>query len=93
VVVGRPALLAQRGLAMPPNLDAARVAAESRGETAIAAGWDGQARAVFVVAHTVKPASAEAVAQLKELGLRPVLLTGTTRRPPAPWPRRSGSRT
>ena len=75
-MVGRPALLAERGLAMPPNLDAARVAAESRGQTAIAAGWDGQARAVFVVADTVKPTSAEAVAQLKELGLRPVLLTG-----------------
>jgi P-type Cu+ transporter len=76
VVVGRPALLAERGLAMPPELEAARVAAESRGQTAIAAGWDGQARAVFVVADTVKPTSAEAVAQLKELGLRPVLLTG-----------------
>ena len=76
VVVGRPALLAERGLAMPPELEAARGAAESRGQTAIAAGWDGQARAVFVVADTVKPTSAEAVAQLKELGLRPVLLTG-----------------
>jgi Cu+-exporting ATPase len=76
VVVGRPALLAERGLAMPAELEAARGAAESRGQTAIAAGWDGQARAVFVVADTVKPTSAEAVARLKELGLRPVLLTG-----------------
>ena len=50
--------------------------AEARGQTAIAAGWDGQARAVFVVADTVKPTSAEAVASLKALGLRPVLLTG-----------------
>ena len=76
VVVGRPALLAERGLGMPSELDAARRDAESRGQTAIAAGWDGEARAVFVVADTVKPTSAEAVAQLKELGLRPVLLTG-----------------
>jgi P-type Cu+ transporter len=76
LVVGRPALLAERALAMPPELEAARGAAESRGQTAIAAGWDGQVRAVFVVADTVKPTSAEAVAQLKELGLRPVLLTG-----------------
>jgi len=76
VVVGRPALLAERGLAMRAELEAARGAAESRGQTAVAAGWDGQARAVFVVADTVKPTSAEAVAQLKELGLRPVLLTG-----------------
>ena len=75
-VVGRPALLAERGLAMPAELDAARAAAEARGQTAIAAGWDGQARAVFVVADTVKPTSAEAVASLTALGLRPVLLTG-----------------
>jgi Cu+-exporting ATPase len=76
VVVGRPALLAERGLAMPPELEAARATAEGRGQTAVAAGWDGQARAVFVVADTVKPTSAEAVRQLKEIGLRPVLLTG-----------------
>lgn len=42
----------------------------------LAAGWDGQARAVFVVSDTIKPSSAQAVAQLKSLGLRPVLLTG-----------------
>jgi Cu+-exporting ATPase len=76
VVIGRPALLAERGLGMPSELDAARRAAESRGQTAVAAGWDGQARALFVVADTVKPTSAEAVASLKQLGLRPVLLTG-----------------
>jgi Cu+-exporting ATPase len=43
-------------------------------------GWDGQARAVLVVADTVKPTSAEAVRQLRELGLRPVLLTGDNAR-------------
>ena len=59
-----------------PELDAARRAAEARGQTAIAAGWDGRATAVFVVADTVKDSSAEAVASLKALGLRPVLLTG-----------------
>jgi Cu+-exporting ATPase len=76
VVAGRPALLAERGLTFPPELEAARSAAETRGQTAVAAGWDGRARAVFVVADTVKPSSAEAVTSLRELGLRPVLLTG-----------------
>jgi Cu+-exporting ATPase len=42
----------------------------------VAVGWDGQARAVLVVADAVKPTSAEAVAQLRRLGLHPVLLTG-----------------
>jgi len=76
VIAGRPALLAEWALYLPPELDAARAAAEARGQTAIAAGWDGRATAVFVVADTVKPTSADAVASLKALGLRPVLLTG-----------------
>ena len=76
VVVGRPALMAEWGYALPAELEAARTEAESRGQTAVMAAWDRQARAVLVVADTVKPSSAEAVASLKELGLRPVLLTG-----------------
>jgi Cu+-exporting ATPase len=76
LVVGRPALLDDRGMRLPAELDAARVVAESRGRTAIAAGWDGDPMAVLVVADTVKPSSAEAVGALEQLGLRPVLLTG-----------------
>ena len=76
VLVGRPGWLAQRGLALGPELDCARRAAESAGQTAVAAAWDGEARAVFVVADKLKPTSAEAVRALRELGLHPVLLTG-----------------
>jgi P-type Cu+ transporter len=76
VVVGRPALLADWSMRLPDELEAATEAAERRGRTAVAVGWDGRARAVLVVADTVKPTSAEAVASLKALGLRPVLLTG-----------------
>jgi Cu+-exporting ATPase len=76
LVVGRPALLADWAMHLGPELAAARTEAERRGQTAIAAGWDGRATAVFVVADTVKQSSAEAVASLKALGLRPVLLTG-----------------
>jgi P-type Cu+ transporter len=76
VIAGRPALLADWATHLPPELEAARRAAEARGHTAIAAGWDGRATAVLAVADTVKPSSAEAVAALRNLGLRPVLLTG-----------------
>jgi Cu+-exporting ATPase len=76
VVAGRPALLADWAMHLPPSLEAARRAAEARGHTAIAVGWDGRATAVLAVADTVKPSSAEAVAALRGLGLRPVLLTG-----------------
>jgi P-type Cu+ transporter len=76
VLVGRPALLAERGVTLPDELATALGAAEALGRTAVAAAWDGRARGVLVVADTVKPSSADAVASLKALGLRPVLLTG-----------------
>ena len=76
LVVGRPALLADRAMRLPAVLEAAREAAERRGQTAVVAALDGHAAAVFVVADTVKSTSADAVASLKALGLRPVLLTG-----------------
>ncbi len=76
LIAGRPALLAGSAIHLSPELDAARRAAEARGQTAIAAAWDGRATAVFVVANTIKDSSAEAVAALKALGLRPLLLTG-----------------
>ncbi len=76
LIVGRPALLDDWAMHLPPELEAALEAAQARGQTAIAAGWDGQARAVLVVADTVKPSSAEAIERLGGLGLRTVLLTG-----------------
>jgi P-type Cu+ transporter len=76
LVAGRPRLLEEWGLTLPPELAAARDAAEAAGRTAVAAGWDGEARAVFVVSDQVKPTSREAVECLRRLGLRPILLTG-----------------
>ncbi|WP_208301469.1 cation-translocating P-type ATPase [Mycobacterium sp. DL440] len=76
LVVGRRQLLADWGQRLPPNLDTAMREAQSQGRTAIAVGWDGQARAVLVVADAVKPTSKEAIGQLRALGLEPIMLTG-----------------
>ena len=61
-------------------LAGAAEAAEAAGQTAVAVGWDGQVRGVLAVADTIKPTSAEAVARLRAVGLRPVLLTGDNER-------------
>ncbi|MGW4816834.1 HAD-IC family P-type ATPase, partial [Kitasatospora cineracea] len=79
VVAGREALLADWSQHLPAGLLTAKAAAERAGRTAIAVGWDGAARAVLEVADAVKPTSAEAIAELRALGLRPVLLTGDNR--------------
>ena len=76
VVAGRPALLADWAQHLTPELDAKRRELEAGGRTVVAAGWDGQARALFAVADEPKATSAEAVASLRELGMRPILLTG-----------------
>jgi Cu+-exporting ATPase len=76
VVVGRRALLARHDIPVPEALGVASTRAEAQGRTAVLVTWDGQARAVLVVADTVKPTSAAAIRGLRALGLSPVLLTG-----------------
>ena len=76
VVVGRESLLAETQMTLRPEIAAAKVDAEEQGKTVVAIGWDGIARGILIVADTVKPTSAEAVAAMKGLGLTPVLLTG-----------------
>ncbi|UTM37346.1 heavy metal translocating P-type ATPase [Rhodococcus pyridinivorans] len=76
VLVGRPKLLADWSQHLSQNLQHAFEQAQKSGGTAIAVGWDGKARGIVVVADAVKPTSAKAVAELRELGLRPILLTG-----------------
>jgi Cu+-exporting ATPase len=78
VLVGRARLLAEWSHHLPAELERGLAAARADGKTAVTVGWDGRARAVLVVADTVKPTSAQAVAQLRGLGLHPVLLTGDT---------------
>ncbi len=77
VLAGRPSWVGER-LSVASALQDAVAAADSQGRTAVVAGWDGSAHAVFEVGDTVKVTSRAAIAQLVALGLRPVLLSGDT---------------
>ncbi len=80
VVVGRERLLAEWSLTLPDSLRSAKESAEHQGRTPVVVAWDGQVRAVLVVADTIKDTSTEAVSRFRSLGLRPVLLTGDNER-------------
>lgn len=76
VVIGRAELLADWSVTLPDRLAEAKAAAERAGHTAVAVAWDGVARGVLVIADAIKATSAEAISDLRALGLTPVLLTG-----------------
>jgi Cu+-exporting ATPase len=76
VLAGQPALLQDRGLAIPARLADQCAEWEQSGRTVVLAGWDGHARGAVSVADTLKPSASAAVGQLRKLGLRTVLLTG-----------------
>ncbi|HYO31207.1 MAG TPA: heavy metal translocating P-type ATPase [Nocardioidaceae bacterium] len=91
VVVGRMSWLStELDEPLPPHLDEAQRAAEALGHTVVGVGEDGAWRGVIVVSDTVKPTSADAVSQLRRLGLRPVLLTGDNARAAAAVARQVG---
>ena len=80
VVVGRPAWVASLA-SMPSEISDAVTRLEATGATAVVVGWgEGSgavtARGVIALSDEIKPTSATAVAELKALGITPILLTG-----------------
>ncbi len=80
VTVGSPRLFAELSLEVPSSLRRAAEFAAEAGRTVVLVGWDGQARAALVVADRLKPHAGEAIARLRALRLRPMLLTGDNSR-------------
>jgi cation-transporting ATPase V/Cu+-exporting ATPase len=76
VTVGRHKMVAEAGLAVPPDLVQPARRLEAEGNTAVFVGWQGHVRGVLAVADTVKDDAAQVVARLQRMGLRVVMITG-----------------
>jgi len=79
VVVGSARHMRELGIdASPLRGDAERL--EEEGKTAVYVAVGGEAAGVIAIADTIKPEAAEAVAELKRLGLEVAMVTGDNRR-------------
>ncbi|WP_285246463.1 heavy metal translocating P-type ATPase [Pseudarthrobacter sp. efr-133-R2A-89] len=76
VLAGRSGWLGQNGVILDAAQQANLTAAEESGATAVCVAVDGTPAGIISLRDTVKEGSAAAVARLKALGLRPILLTG-----------------
>ncbi|HEY3575986.1 MAG TPA: heavy metal translocating P-type ATPase [Arthrobacter sp.] len=76
VAAGRSGWLLENGVEITPAQDQVLRGAEESGATAIWVAVDGEAAGIIELRDTVKAGSEAAVARLKALGLRPMLLTG-----------------
>jgi len=76
VLVGSTRMLNKAGIRLPAELADARAAWEDAGRTAVVAARDGVVIGLFALVDTLRPSAVSAVAELRRLGLRTVLLTG-----------------
>jgi len=90
VVIGRPAFLAEWGIELPAGLRTAAAQLEHHAATVVAVASDRAPSGLVAVADRIKPSSAEAISELKQLGLQPVLLTGDNERAASTVARRVG---
>jgi cation-transporting ATPase V/Cu+-exporting ATPase len=80
LVVGKPKLLADRGLRISEKWLAELARCEDEGKTAFLAGWEGEAKGVVAVADTIRDGAATAVRRLDRRGLATVMITGDNHR-------------
>ncbi len=80
VVAGRPALVEDHGAALPAMLVARAEELEAAGATVVWVAADLRCCGLIALTDRVKPTSRQAVAELRALGLSPVLLSGDNER-------------
>lgn len=79
ILLGKPAWIADQGIEVPPVLSHKIGKASQKGQTPVVMAINGKASALFLIADPLKPIAAEAIQNIRRLGIRPLMLTGDTR--------------
>jgi Cd2+/Zn2+-exporting ATPase len=79
VVIGRPQLLSEQGIAVEEDVAARARNLAAVGRTVILVARNGQVEGLLVLEDTLRPEAAQVIRRLKKLGIRAVLVTGDNR--------------
>ncbi len=80
VLVGTRKLVREQGLTLAPASEESMSRLEGQGKTVMLVAVDGTVAGLVAVADTIRESSAEGIAELKRLGIEPVMMTGDNRR-------------
>ena len=80
VLVGNRIFLYEKGVPVPPVMEARLTAFEEEGKTAVLVGAGGAMAGMIAIADTIKPTTPEAIRRLKEKGLTVIMVTGDNHR-------------
>jgi len=76
VVIGRPRLLSEQGIAIDPHVQARARNLASVGRTVILVAQNSQVEGLLVLEDTLRPEASKVITRLKKLDIRTVLVTG-----------------
>jgi len=79
VLVGNRAFLQEKGMSIPPEIEARIATFEREGKTTVLVAAGGQLAGVIAIADTLKETAADAVRRLKAKGLKVIMITGDNR--------------
>jgi Cd2+/Zn2+-exporting ATPase len=76
VIIGRPLLLSEQGIAVDPNVQARAKNLAAVGRTVILVAHNSQVVGMLVLEDTLRPEASSVITRLKKLGIRTILVTG-----------------